>query len=63
MQKASLVVGGCGALGKHMINVFRKGGWQTVNLDLRVNKEADNNVIFDPKNSYRDQVHRLLEET
>ena len=36
-MKASLVVGGNGALGKAMINTFKNGGFRVVSMDYAKN--------------------------
>ena len=42
-----LIVGGNGGLGKAVVSAFKKASWQTLNLDVVENPEADQNIIVD----------------
>ncbi len=48
MAKKSLIVGGAGALGRSVIDVFKHKGWQVASLDLNSYNKADANIILDP---------------
>ena len=48
MGKKSLVIGGAGALGRSVVEVFKNKGWQVVSLDMKNHDRADANVILDP---------------
>ena len=43
--RKSLILGGNGALGRAMVDCFRKGGWKVVSLDLTENPAASTSVI------------------
>ncbi len=45
--KRVLVVGGNGALGKAMVNSFKKNNWSTCSLDFSNNVNAHKNIILD----------------
>mgnify|MGYP003333828268 CR=1 FL=1 len=41
LSKTSLILGGNGALGKAMVSAFKNGGWNVVNLDLKLGLEIE----------------------
>ena len=41
-----LVVGGSGALGKSVVNAFKKINWQVANIDVIQNDKADINYLI-----------------
>lgn len=47
MAKKSLIVGGAGALGRGIINVFKNKGWQVMSMDFKSHEKADSNLILD----------------
>jgi prephenate dehydrogenase len=47
MAKKSLVVGGAGALGRSVINVFKNKGWKVASMDFVNHDKADANVHLD----------------
>ena len=44
--RKSLILGGNGALGRSMVDSFRKGGWKVVSLDITENPAASTSVVF-----------------
>jgi NAD(P)-dependent dehydrogenase (short-subunit alcohol dehydrogenase family) len=46
-RKTSLIVGGSGQLGKHIVDVFKQRGWKVLSMDFRAHDKADENVILD----------------
>lgn len=46
-MKSSLILGGSGALGRHMVTAFKSGGFKVVSMDLAANTEADVNITVD----------------
>jgi nucleoside-diphosphate-sugar epimerase len=46
-MRSSLILGGSGCLGRHMVNVFKSGGCKVVSMDLSPNDEADVNITVD----------------
>ena len=59
-MKSSLILGGNGALGRAMVNQFKKAGSRVVSLDISANSEADVNLHVDGKVSMKEQVAGLL---
>jgi nucleoside-diphosphate-sugar epimerase len=49
MHRASLVIGGSGALGKAVVNDLVKAGYKAISLDLVQNPVATSNIIVDSK--------------
>lgn len=47
-SKYSLIVGGSGQLGRHVVDVFKNKGWKVLNVDFREHSSANANVILDP---------------
>ncbi len=45
--KRVLIVGGNGALGKAMVNSFKKNNWSICSLDFSDNTNAHKNIILD----------------
>ena len=45
--KRVFVVGGNGALGKAMVNSFKKNNWSICSLDFSDNTNAHKNIILD----------------
>ena len=43
-SKVGLVVGGSGSLGKSVVSSFRKNGWKILNIDVRPNENATDNI-------------------
>jgi NAD(P)-dependent dehydrogenase (short-subunit alcohol dehydrogenase family) len=62
-SKVGLIVGGSGALGKNVVQVFRRNGWSLLNLDLKANDEANSNFILDPNAPLKEQVARVHQHT
>jgi NAD(P)-dependent dehydrogenase (short-subunit alcohol dehydrogenase family) len=62
-SKVGLIVGGSGALGKNVISVFKRNGWSLLNLDVKVNEEANSNFIIDPTKRMQEQVAQVHEHT
>ena len=62
-SKVGLIVGGSGALGKNVVQVFRRHGWTLLNLDLKANDEAQSNFIIDPNVAIKEQVAKVHEHT
>ena len=60
--KTSLIIGGDGALGRAMVNVFRQGGWSVVNVAPNHNNEASANVLVDAKYPLKTQVSDIAYE-
>ena len=54
MSKSTLIIGGAGVLGKSMVNIFKKGGWQAVSLDVNENASACGNIKMDPNVAMKD---------
>lgn len=46
--KAVLVIGGNGALGQSVVNVFNKGGWYTVSSDIAQSSSAGKSIMLKP---------------
>ena len=46
MAKKSLIVGGAGALGRGVIQVFKNKGWKVASLDFASNDKADANIVL-----------------
>ena len=63
MSKASLIIGGSGALGKSMVRAFANQGWKTVNLDINANSEADGNIALNPSADIGSQRALMLDQT
>ena len=45
-RKSSLIVGGAGQLGKHIVSTFKNKGWKVMSADVFDNHEADRNLIL-----------------
>ena len=54
MRAASLIVGGNGALGRHMVQAFKAGGSKVVSLDIGHNSEADVNILVNKSKSMKE---------
>ena len=46
MAKNSLIVGGAGALGRAVVDVFKRKGWRVASMDLVNHDKADTNIIL-----------------
>jgi len=46
MGKTSLIVGGSGQLGRHVVSAFKNKGWKLLSVDLRENPDADSNLLL-----------------
>jgi D-arabinose 1-dehydrogenase-like Zn-dependent alcohol dehydrogenase len=46
-MRSSLILGGSGVLGRHMVSVFKSGGCKVVSMDIAPNSEADVNIHVD----------------
>ena len=44
--KTSLIVGGSGQLGKHVVNSFKNKSWKLMSIDLKENTQADGNLVL-----------------
>ena len=44
--KTSLIVGGAGQLGQHVVNSFKKKGWKLMSIDIKENLDADTNIVM-----------------
>lgn len=58
-SKVGLIVGGSGALGKNVVQVFRRHGWSLLNLDLQANDECQSNFLIDANVPIKDQVAKV----
>ena len=69
-NKAVVLIGGSGQLGRQMVQKFRAGGplkrWKVFNIDLEENSEAQANFIIDPSKPIQakqlDALHEQLDE-
>ena len=50
-----LVFGGCGALGKAVVNQLSKEGFKAISIDLLNNADAYNNILVRPSWSLHEQ--------
>jgi len=50
MDRRVLVYGGCGALGRTVVDRFIEVGCQVISIDLSVNEQANCNVVIDKSN-------------
>ena len=62
-SKVGLIVGGSGALGSSVVNVFKKNGWRLLNVDVKANTSVDSNFLIDPNLRLKDQVKQVHEHT
>ena len=62
-SKLGLIVGGSGALGKSVVSVFKRQGWQLLNIDLQANTEAHSNLILDSQKKIQEQIRQIHEQT
>jgi|LauGreDrversion4_2_1035121.scaffolds.fasta_scaffold201437_2 dihydropteridine reductase len=53
-SKVGLIVGGSGALGSSVVNVFKKNGWRLLNVDVKANTSVDSNFLIDPNLRLKD---------
>ena len=56
MSKASLIVGGNGALGRSVVTAFKRSGWRVASMDLVSNGDADKNIVIQKDHSLKDQL-------
>lgn len=59
-MKSSLILGGSGALGRHMVTAFKSGGFKVVSMDLGQNSDADINITVDATQPMKTQASSLL---
>ena len=57
--KNSLIVGGAGALGRNVVNVFKNKGWRVMSMDLRPHDQADSNYLIDPHQKTSAQLDKI----
>ena len=62
-SKYSLIVGGSGQLGKHVVDVFKNKGWNVLNVDFREHSSANANVILDPNLKTYQQLDKIYNGT
>lgn len=62
MGKTSLIVGGSGQLGKHVVTAFKNKGWKLLSLDLKENSEADRNVLLLADQKVSTQIDKIYDE-
>jgi len=46
MTKKIIIYGGCGALGRHLVEYFKKQSYSVVSIDMSENAAADKNVLI-----------------
>merc|ERR1712130_916783 len=46
MTKKIIIYGGCGALGRHLVEYFKKQSYSAVSIDMSENAAADKNVLI-----------------
>lgn len=56
MSKASLIVGGNGALGRSVVSAFKRSGWRVASMDLHANSDADTNIVIQKDTSLSQQL-------
>eukprot|EP01138_Halocafeteria_seosinensis_P006483 gb/GECG01006627.1/.p1 GENE.gb/GECG01006627.1/~~gb/GECG01006627.1/.p1 ORF type:complete len:285 (+),score=36.29 gb/GECG01006627.1/:1-855(+) len=56
-KQSIIIVGGNGALGRAMVDVFNQRGIQTINVDVKENSNAGDNILLDTSLSWKQQVH------
>ena len=54
-NKFALVFGGCGALGKAVVQRLGKDGYKAISIDLLNNTDAHNNILIRPSWSMHEQ--------
>ena len=50
-----IVYGGKGGLGTVIVSHFKSKGWWICSIDINGNDQADNNVLVNPNDSWKDQ--------
>ena len=60
MAKNSLIVGGAGALGRAVVDVFKRKGWRVASMDLANHDKADTNIILKPDVKIQTQLPNLI---
>jgi dihydropteridine reductase len=59
--KTSLIVGGSGQLGKHVVSAFKNKGWKLMSVDLKENPEADNNLLLTTDSKISTQLDKIYD--
>ena len=55
-----IIYGGCGQLGRAVLNLFKQSGYKTISIDRIENDQADKNIIV-LQDTLKEQAAHVLE--
>lgn len=62
-SKVGLIVGGSGALGRCVVDSFKRNGWKMLNIDVVNNDKADSNYQLSAQEKLQAQIDKIHAHT